>query len=247
MSRSRYSSMCSGATSKAMWFIDPMALRNSPWSGRHRGRRHARGGLRGVREPEEGQRVAVAAVEEEVLPAAGGQVDRLDQRHAEDVRVEVDRPRHVPAHEGQVVDPPVLERLGHAGLAGYAADFSRMWTPQAEPRPMTWARPTLAPSIWRSPASPRRWWQTSQMLAMPVAAIGWPFDSQAAGHVHRRLAVAPRGAAVEEVDGAALLAEHEVVVVHELGGGEAVVQLDEVEVLRADAGLLVGLLGGRSW
>ena len=22
-----------------------------------------------------------------------------------------------------------------------------------------------------------RWWQTSQMLAMPVAAIGWPLDS----------------------------------------------------------------------
>ena len=43
---------------------------------------------------------------------------------------------------------------------------------------MTWARPTLAPSIWRSPASPRRWWQTSQMLAMPVAAMGWPFDSR---------------------------------------------------------------------
>src|SRR5436305_891492 len=58
------------------------------------------------------------------------------------------------------------------------AAFSRMWTPQAEPRPITWARPTLALSIWRSPASPRRWWQTSQMLAMPVAAIGWPFDSR---------------------------------------------------------------------
>ena len=41
---------------------------------------------------------------------------------------------------------------------------------------MTWARPTVAPSIWRSPASPRRWWQTSQTLAMPVAEIGWPFD-----------------------------------------------------------------------
>ena len=53
-----------------------------------------------------------------------------------------------------------------------AADFSRMCTPQAEPRPMTWARPTFAPSIWRGPASPRRWWQTSQMLAMPVAEMG---------------------------------------------------------------------------
>ena len=68
---------------------------------------------------------------------------------------------------------------------------------------------------------------------------------QAAGHVHRGRAVTPRRAAVEEVDGAALLAELEVVVVDELGGGEAVVELDEVEVLGADAGLLVGLLGGR--
>jgi hypothetical protein len=31
--------------------------------------------------------------------------------------------------------------------------------------------------------------------------------------------------------------------VHQLGGGEAVVQLDEVEVLGADAGLLVGDAG----
>ena len=36
----------------------------------------------------------------------------------------------------------------------------------------------------------------------------------------------------------------QVVVVDELGGGEAVVQLDQVEVLGADAGLLVGLRGG---
>ena len=64
---------------------------------------------------------------------------------------------------------------------------------------------------------------------------------EAARHVHRRLAVAPRGAGLEEVDRAARLAQPEVVVVDELGGGEAVVQLDEVEVLGADAGLLVGL------
>jgi hypothetical protein len=44
---------------------------------------------------------------------------------------------------------------------GQAADFSRMCTAQALPRPMTWVRPTLAPSICRSPASPRRWVATS--------------------------------------------------------------------------------------
>jgi hypothetical protein len=54
----------------------------------------------------------------------------------------------------------------------YAADLSRMCTPQAEPSPMTWARPTFAFWIWRSPASPRRWWQISQTLAIPVAAMG---------------------------------------------------------------------------
>ena len=99
------------------------------------------------------------------------------------------------------------ERTVRRVVADQAADFSRTWMPHAEPRPMTWARPSLAPSIWRSPASPRRWWQTSQMLAMPVAEIGWPFDSQAARHVDRRLAVTPRGAGEEEVGGAALLAQ----------------------------------------
>ena len=109
---------------------------------------------------------------------------------------------------------------------------------------MTWARPTLAPSIWRSPASPRRWWQTSQMLAMPVAAIGWPFDCRPPDTLTGVVAVTPRRARLEEVDGAALGAQHQVVVVHELGRGEAVVELDEVEVLGTDAGLLVRLLGG---
>jgi hypothetical protein len=118
-----------------------------------------------------------------------------------------------------------------------------MWTPQAEPRPITWARPTLAPSIWRSPASPRRWWQTSQMLAMPVAEIGMALRLQTARDVDRQRAVAPRRTGVEEVDGAALLAQPEVVVVDQFGRREAVVQFDQVEVLRADAGLLVG----RSW
>src|SRR6201999_2489267 len=67
---------------------------------------------------------------------------------------------------------------------------------------------------------------------------------QTARHVDRGFAVTPRGAGVEEVDRATFLAQHQVVVVHQLGGGEAVVQFDQVEVVGADAGLLVGLLGG---
>ena len=41
-------------------------------------------------------------------------------------------------------------------LPGYAADFSKMCTPHAEPSPITCVSPTLAPAICRSPASPRR-------------------------------------------------------------------------------------------
>ena len=47
-------------------------------------------------------------------------------------------------------------RRSPASIRGYAADLSRMCTPHAEPRPMTWACPILAFAIWRSPASPRR-------------------------------------------------------------------------------------------
>ena len=78
----------------------------------------------------------------------------------------------------------------------------------------------------------------------PVARDGVALGLEAARHVDRRRPVAPGGAGVEEVDGAARLAQHQVVVVDQLGGGEAVVQLDQVEVVGADAGLLVGLGGG---
>src|SRR5690606_8414255 len=60
--------------------------------------------------PEEGEVVPAPDVEEEVLPHARRQLDGLDQRHAEDVRVEVDGAGHVAAHEGEVVDALVVER-----------------------------------------------------------------------------------------------------------------------------------------
>src|SRR5579875_1981933 len=62
-----------------------------------------------------------------------------------------------------------------------------------------------------------------------------------AGHVDRHPPVPPGSSAVEEIDRPAGLAEHQVVVVDQLCGGETVVELDEIEVLRADAGSLVGL------
>ena len=80
---------------------------------------------------------------------------------------------------------------------------------------------------------------------MPVAAIGWPLDSRPPETLTGVLPSRQVAPAVEEVGRAALLAQHQVVVVDQLGGGEAVVQLDQVEVLRADAGLLVGLRAPR--
>ena len=79
---------------------------------------------------------------------------------------------------------------------------------------------------------------------MPVAEIGWPFDCRPPDTL---TGVLPsRHGAPERKKSAAPPSSQrlEVVVVHELGGGEAVVQLDEVEVVGADAGLLVRLLGG---
>ncbi len=54
---------------------------------------------------------------------------------------------------------PVRQTDG--GIVEAQAAFSRMCTPHAEPRPITWARPTLARFTWRSPASPRRCVATS--------------------------------------------------------------------------------------
>jgi len=101
---------------------------------------------------------------------------------------------------------------------------------------MTWARPTVAPSIWRSPAS-RAGGRHLPDVGVPVAAIGWPFDSRPPDTltgVEPSRQVARTG----KVDGTALGTQAEVVVVHELSGGEAVVQLDEIEILGADAGEL---------
>src|SRR3990172_1342589 len=42
--------------------------------------------------------------------------------------------------------------------------FLMMLIVQAEPRPMTWASPTLEPCTWRGPASPRRWPTVPQVV-----------------------------------------------------------------------------------
>jgi hypothetical protein len=82
------------------------------------------------------------------------------------------------------------------------------------------------------------------MLATPVAPSGWPFGEETAADVHGRLAAVLEPALVDGAARLALLAEAEVLVVQQLGGGEAVVQLDEVEIVGADAGAIVRDLGG---
>src|SRR3954451_24553560 len=66
---------------------------------------------------------------------------------------------------------------------------------------------------------------------------------QPARRVDRRGAVTPGCPPVDEVAGPAGLAQPQVVVVDELGGGEAVVELHQVEVLGAHARQLVRLVG----
>ena len=71
-----------------------------------------------IGKPEEGQRVAVPAVEEEVLASVVGQLERLRQGHPEHVAIELDGLRHVLADQRQVIHPAQLELLvlilGHA-------------------------------------------------------------------------------------------------------------------------------------
>ena len=58
-------------------------------------------------------------------------------------------------------DVELYQAMFEQGAQSRGGAFSRMWMPQALPKPITWVRPMRAPSTWRSPASPRRWVETS--------------------------------------------------------------------------------------
>ena len=70
---------------------------------------HSRRRLGRIGEVEEGQTIAVADVEKEVLSHVAGKLDRLDQRETQDAAVEVDRALHVLTDERQMVDPGDVE------------------------------------------------------------------------------------------------------------------------------------------
>ncbi len=105
-----------------------------------------------VGEPEEGEAVASAAVEEEVLPHAGRQLNRLDQRHAQHVRVEVDGPLHVAAHEREMVDAPELESAGPVCHEPALPRRRRSRVPGGPPAQDT---PPPQSCRWRRPYDPR--------------------------------------------------------------------------------------------
>ena len=86
-----------------------------------------------------------------------------------------------------------------------------------------------------SPAAPRRCVVTSKMLATPVAPSGWPFERSPPETFTGDATAVRRLALVDHAARLALAAETEVLVVQQLGGREAVVQLDQVEVVRTDA------------
>jgi hypothetical protein len=77
-------------------------------------------GLWRILEPEEGDGVAIANIEEEVLTNAARQVQGLEQRHAEHIAIEGHRAGHVLADQGQMVDAAKFKltifRTGHGGL-----------------------------------------------------------------------------------------------------------------------------------
>src|SRR3546814_4470851 len=77
------------------------------------GGRDAGNGFGRVGEPEKGETVAIADVEEEMLATPAGQVDRLGKWHAELVAIEFDRLRPILAHEREVVEPAKFRSEEH--------------------------------------------------------------------------------------------------------------------------------------
>ena len=75
------------------------------------GRCNTRHRVRRVGEPEEGDAIAIADVKEEVLSHFARQLDRFDQRHAENAGIELHRPLHILADEREMIDPGEFEFL----------------------------------------------------------------------------------------------------------------------------------------
>ena len=108
-----------------------------------------------------------------------------------------------------------------------------MCIPQALPSPITWVIPMRAPSTWRAPASPRQMRGHFVDVGDTGGAKGMPLGQQAAGHIDRGAPAKRHVAVVDQPARLALAAQPEVFIVQNLGGCEAVVQLNEIDVFRA--------------
>ena len=95
------------------------------------------------------------------LSEVPGATNHRAGRHGVTTETRIDRARIEPRSRRIDRLDELAVRQADDGIVEAQAAFSRMCTPHAEPRPITWARPTLAPFTWRSPASPRRWVATS--------------------------------------------------------------------------------------
>ena len=115
-----------------------------------------------------------------------------------------------------------------------------MWIPQALPRPMTWVSPMRAPlDLALAGVAP----QVRGHLVDVGDAGGaerMTLGEQTARHVDRNPPPERHIAVVDQPSRVAVPAQPEVLVVEDLGGGEAVVEFDEIHILRPEAGHLVG-------
>src|SRR5712692_6776224 len=72
-------------------------------------RRYPRCSLGRIRKAEECEQIALANVEEKVMPPPVGHLYVPHHRHAQDVAVKINRPCHVAADQGEMVYPPKLK------------------------------------------------------------------------------------------------------------------------------------------
>ncbi len=202
------------------------------------------GSMLRARTVEEKSAVARAVAEHAVPLLADGQGDGAGGRAAPHGRgrgglravrrrreVREDRPR-------QRVTWPAPARAGRV--------YRETMTDEPWPnRPWLAVIPTLAPSTWRAPARPRSCHTSSHTWAMAWAGMASPKQDRPAAGVDRHPAPDGGVAVAEQPLGLALLAQHDVLVPVELEGRGEVVDLGQVDVLGADAGLLVGGQGHR--
>lgn len=102
-----------------------------------------------------------------------------------------------------------------------------------------------APATWRAPHSPRNWLTSSKICPSPVAPIGSPFDSRPPDGLTGMPPAQARRARRRELAALAEGAQAEHLGLHQLAHRGGVVDFGDVDFLRGEPGLLVGILRGQ--